>query len=253
MTCSSSLSIGAGRSGRGCAEILEVGGGKDQHLARAVGAIDVVALAGLHHAGPAGEVRRLAARLLGEEIVGDAHGELAVGMQLLDDLVVLRIVLEAAAGVDHAGDAEAIELAHEVARRVELHFGRQLRPLGQRAVEDRGIGLGKQQARRVAPGVAHDLAAWRIGRVLGVADNAQRGGVQERAVVEVQDEHRRLGRSGVDLLEGRQALLGELLLGEAADHAHPLRRRRVLAPGASASPSRRRASARHPSAAPCCS
>ncbi len=74
--------------------------------------------------------------------------------------------------------------------------------------------------------VAHDLAAGRLGRVLGVADGAQRGAVEQRAVVEMQQEHRRVGRDGVELVDGRQALLGELMLGEAADHAHPLRRRR---------------------------
>ena len=64
-----------------------------------------------------------------------------------------------------------------------------------------------------------------FGRVLGVADGAQRGAVQQRPVVEVQDEDRRVGRDGVDLVERRQPLFGELVFGEAADHAHPLRRR----------------------------
>ena len=43
--------------------------------------------------------------------------------------VVLGIVLEAAAGIDHAGDAETIQLAHEMARGVLLVLRRQLRPL----------------------------------------------------------------------------------------------------------------------------
>ena len=42
----------------------------------------------------------------------------------------------------------------------------------------------------------------------------------------MQEEHRRFGRDRVDLLERRQPLFGELVLGEAADHPHPLRRRR---------------------------
>ena len=120
------------------------------------------------------EVVLLALRLLGEEVVGEADGELAVVGQLLDDRVVVRIVLEAAAGVDRAGDAEPVELAHEVARRVELVVERQLRALGQRRVEDAGVRLGEQQAGRIAVAVAHDLAAGRVGRVLGVADRAQR-------------------------------------------------------------------------------
>jgi hypothetical protein len=35
------------------------------------------------------------------------------------------------------------------------------------------------------------------------------------------------GATAVDLVERRQALLGELVLGEAAHHAHPLRRGRA--------------------------
>jgi hypothetical protein len=46
--------------------------------------------------------------------------------------------------------------------------------------------------------------------------------------VEVQDEDRRVGRGGVDLLQRRPAALGELELAPAADHADPLRRRRAF-------------------------
>jgi hypothetical protein len=86
--------------------------------------------------------------------------------------------------------------------------------------------------------------------VSGIAHHAQRGGVEQRAVVEVQDEHRRIGRHGVEFGDRRQALFGELVLGEAADHAHPLRRGgaihlRFSMAIASASEARR------PSAAPC--
>ena len=42
----------------------------------------------------------------------------------------------------------------------------------------------------------------------------------------MQQEHRRVRRDGVEFVDRRQALFGELMLGEAADHAHPLRRRR---------------------------
>ena len=101
---------------------------------------------------------------------------LPLAVQLLDDPVVLGIVLEPAAGVDRAGHAEPVELAHEVARRVDLIFERQLRPLGERRVEDCRVGLGEQQPGRFALGIAHDLAAGRVGRVPGVADGAQRRG-----------------------------------------------------------------------------
>ena len=45
--------------------------------------------------------------------------------------------------------------------------------------------------------------------------------------VEVEDEDRRVGRRGVDLVQRRPAPLDELELAPAADHAHPLRRRRT--------------------------
>ena len=129
------------------AEILEVGRREDQHLAGAVVAEVVVALLVLRRLRPVEEIGLLALGLLREEIVGEPDRELAVVVQLLDDGVVVRIVLKAAAGVDRAGHAEAVELAHEMARRVDLILERQLRPLGQRRVEDAGIGLGDQQTR----------------------------------------------------------------------------------------------------------
>ena len=66
-------------------------------------------------------------------------------MQRGDDFVVLRIVLEAAAGIDHAGDAEAVQLAHELARRVDLLLEGQLRPFGERRVEDERVRPRDQQ------------------------------------------------------------------------------------------------------------
>ncbi|MNI22979.1 hypothetical protein D3C73_765460 [compost metagenome] len=47
----------------------------------------------------------------------------------------------------------------------------------------------------------------------------------------MQDENRGLWRGGVDLVERRQPLFDELVAGEAADDAHPLRRRRILSLG----------------------
>ena len=111
--------------------------------------------------------------------------------------------------------------------RVELVLERQLGALGQRRVENGRVGLGEQQPGRLATRVADDLAARRLGRVLGVADSAQRGTVQERPVVEMQQEDRRVRRQCVDLLQRRQPLLRELMLGEAAHDPDPLRRRRA--------------------------
>jgi hypothetical protein len=75
----------------------------------------------------------------------------------------------------------------------------------------------------MALGIAHDLAARRIRRVAVVADRAQGRAVQECAVVQVQHEYRRVRRRGIDLLDGRHALFGELEFVPAAHHAHPLR------------------------------
>ena len=176
--------------------------------------------------GPVQEIVLLALRLLGEEVVGEADRQLPLVRELLDDGVVFRIVLEAAAGIDGAGDAEPVELAHEMPGRIHLVFEGQLRSLRQRRVEDVGVRLGEQQPGRIAVGVAHDLAARRLRGVLGVADGAQRRAIQDGAIVEVQEEDRRVGRDGVEFIDGRQALLGELMFGEAAHDAHPLRWRR---------------------------
>src|SRR5437879_13725767 len=75
-------------------------------------------------------------------------------MQLLDDPVVVRVVLESAPGIDHTGHTQAVHLPHEVTSRVLLIFGRQLWPLGQGGVKNRGVGLRDEQTRRIATGVA---------------------------------------------------------------------------------------------------
>ena len=75
--------------------------------------------------------------------------------------------------------------------------------------------------------IALDFAAhWRR-RVFRIADRAQRRAIQKRAIVEMQHEYRRVGRGAVDFLESRHAPFGKLKLCPAADHAHPLRRRRA--------------------------
>src|SRR5207249_237150 len=164
-------------------------------------------------------------RLLGEKVVSEADRELPLLVELLDDGVVVRKVLEAATGVDGAGHAEPIQLAHELARRIELVLERQLRPFGQRRVEDAGVGFGEQESDWSAARVADDLTAWRLRSVLGVTDRPQGGGIQKCAVIEVEQKHRRVGSEGVDLLELRESLLRKLMLGETTNDAYPLRRR----------------------------
>ena len=136
--------------------------------------------------------------------------------------------METAASVNHAGDAEAVEFAHEEPRRVQLIFARELRPFGERGIEDRRIGLGDEQSRRVALSIALDLAAWRVGRVACVADGPERRAVQKCATVEVQNEDWRVGGGGVDLVERGHPALGELEFAPATDYSHPLRRRRAF-------------------------
>ncbi len=221
------LALHLGRHvGARLAKIFEIGGGEDEHLARSVVAEVVVPLLVRRRLHPVEEIFLLALRLLREQVVGEADGELPIFVELADDGVVVRIILKAAAGVDGPGDAEPVQLAHEVARGVHLILEGQLRSFGQRRVQDAGVGLGEQEPDRNAARIAHDFAARGLGSVPGVADLPQGGGVQKRAVIEVGQEHGSLGGEGVDLLEGRQSLLRELMLGEAAHHAYPLRRRR---------------------------
>jgi hypothetical protein len=113
-------------------EVLEVGGREDQHLAGAVVTKVVIALLVFRGFRPVQEVRFLALRLLREKVVGDPDGEFARFAELADDFVIFRIVLKATAGVDGAGYAEPVELAQEMARRIELIVDGQLRPPGQR-------------------------------------------------------------------------------------------------------------------------
>ena len=108
------------------------------------------------------------------------------------DLVVVGVDLGAAAGVDDAGHAQPVQLPHELAGRDLLVLGVELRPQRQRLVEDRGVGPGDEQPGRLAPLVPLDGAARRLGRVLRVADGPQRRPVQERPVVQVQDEDGRV-------------------------------------------------------------
>ncbi|XXS72986.1 hypothetical protein WMF43_05745 [Sorangium sp. So ce131] len=86
----SCASMCGGRSGRGSEEVLEVGDRVDEHLAGAVEPVVVVAAARAHGLGPLAEVLELLPGALGEQVVGQPHGQLLGGRELLDDLVGLR-------------------------------------------------------------------------------------------------------------------------------------------------------------------
>jgi hypothetical protein len=92
-------------------EVLKVGRREDEHLACAEVAVEFAALVRHDHSGPALEVHQLLLGLLREEAEAHAHRQTAFAIEHLDGLVVVREVLEAAAGVEHAGEPKAVELA----------------------------------------------------------------------------------------------------------------------------------------------
>ena len=207
-------------------EVLEVGRRKHQHLAGAVVPEIIVALLVLRGLRPVEEVLLLALGLLGEEVIGQPYRQEALFVQLLDNGVVFRIILESSAGVDGTGDAQPVQLAHEMTGRIDLIIEGKLRSLGKGRVENVGVRFRQQQARRIAIGVSHDLAARRFRRILRIANRTKGGAVQYGPIIEVQQEDRRVGRDGIEFVDRRQPLLRELVFGESADHPHPLRRRR---------------------------
>src|SRR5580658_8189487 len=99
-------------------EVFEVRGGENEHFTRTVDTMEVVAVAGLCHFGPALKVRYLLFRFLRKEIVREANRQLAIAMQSVHHAIVVGIVLKSASGVDRAGDAETIELAEKEPRRI---------------------------------------------------------------------------------------------------------------------------------------
>ena len=166
-------------------EIFKIRRRKHQHLAGAVGAIEIGSLPRLQHIGPALEVLQLLLRSLGKQVVGDAHGHLIFCVQLLDNFVIFRVVLETAPGVDGAGQPQSVQLAHKLTGGVHLQIQRQLRPFGQGGVEDHGVWFGNQHPGRVAVAIADDLSAHRIRRLFGIPHGFQRRAVQQRAIVEM--------------------------------------------------------------------
>jgi len=78
--------------------------------------------------------------------------------------------LAPATGVDGACDSEAVELAHELPGRIELRIAAEFGCAGDRAVEQRGVRCGDEQAGRLAAAVALDLGAGRVGRLARVAE-----------------------------------------------------------------------------------
>ena len=162
-------------------EVLEVRGRPGQVLAGAEHAQEVVAVAGPRHADPAPVVGELLARLLREQVVADAHGHLLLPRELADHRVVVGIVLAAAARVDRARHAEAVQLAHEVARGVGLVLGREHRRAAERASRGSRRSASRRAARSARPFASRSITPRsKRGRVLVVAEHAQRRAVEQR-------------------------------------------------------------------------
>ena len=157
-----------------------------------------------------------------EEIVGNAERHLAAPVQFLNDGVILGVILKAAARVDDAREAEAIQFPHEVPRGVHLMFRRQLRSFGKCRVENRRVRTRDEQPGRIASIVALNFSARGVGCVLRVTAGPQRRLVQQRAAIQMQNEDRRIGRSEVDFLQRRHPAFGELKFAPATHHTHPL-------------------------------
>src|SRR4051812_48646480 len=96
--------------------------------------------------------------------------------------------------------------------RVDLVLERQFGSLGERGVQDHGIRPRDEKTSGLSAGIPMYLSPRWVRRVFGVADGPQCGTVEHRSVIQMQYEHRRIRRGGVDLFEGRHAPFGELKL-----------------------------------------
>ena len=110
----------------------------------------------------------------------------------------------AAAGVDGTGYPETIQFPYEVTGEL-LVFEGQLRTLRKRGIKNTGIGPCEQQSGRVAVAVPRNLTARGATVSLRVSHGAQCRPVEQGAIIEMQQEHRCLGRDGIQFREGRQA------------------------------------------------
>src|SRR2546422_454224 len=80
--------------GPGLKEILEISGRKHEHLARAVHAVEVIALTGFRHLGLVLKVRDFLFWFLRKEVVGEANRKFPVPVEFTDNSVVVWIVLK---------------------------------------------------------------------------------------------------------------------------------------------------------------
>src|SRR5712692_8907629 len=93
----------------GLEEILEISGREHKHLARAVHAVEVIALTGFRHLGPVLKVREFLLWFLREEVVGEANRKFPVPVEFTDHSVVVWIVLKTTPRINRAGKAKAVK------------------------------------------------------------------------------------------------------------------------------------------------
>jgi len=189
----------------GLQKIFEVRRREDEHLPCPIAAQKVVTLTRPGHFDPAREVFFFLPRPLGEEIVGDAEGQLTALVQFFDDGVILRVILIPATSVDDAREAEPVEFAHEVARGIHLVFRRQLRAFGERRVKNGRVGPRDEQPGGIATAVALNFAAGRIRRVLCVRGQEAIGRQNEPGQARCHGSREKDGRPSVEQLGREQA------------------------------------------------
>ncbi len=149
-------------------------------------------------------------------------------MQLLDDAIVFGVILKSASSVDDAGYTEPIHLSHEVTTGVLLVLLGQFWALRERCIQNGRVGLSQKQTGRIAIAIAHDLATGRARCGLVVTHRTKRRAIQQRAIVQMHNEHRGIWGDGIQLVNGWEPLLSKLMLGESADDPHPLWCRRAI-------------------------
>src|SRR5882762_971396 len=143
-------------------KIFEIRRGENQHLSCSVDAIEVVAVAGLCHFGPALKVSQFLLRPLRKEVVGEANRQLAIAVQFVHYAIVVGIVLKSASSVDRAGDAKAVELAEEEPGRIKLIFARELGAPSEGGIENICIRLGDQETRGISVAITLNFTSREI-------------------------------------------------------------------------------------------
>src|SRR6266851_8548064 len=99
-------------------------------------------------------------------------------MQFVHYAIVVGIVLKSASGVDRAGDAEAVELPEEEPGGIQLIFAGELGALGERGIENVGVGVGNEKTRGISVAIALNLTTREMRGVLVIAHRPQRRRVQ---------------------------------------------------------------------------